>query len=554
MKRFLVVFFALIFSFCLQAQEYSWAYLTAKDSLFFPIFERQDSLLIYKGTNTTLQHLFKKYAIYEFKKTAKNVFKKDLKRTFFVVSNSDKLLDELLQIPNSPFIKGEIISEADKKIFEPNDYGITSTIGENIGLPLYLDYYDVLEVPKAWYYTTGRRETIIGISDGSVDTVDLDFKGKTKIIRKSHLAKGHGINVSATAAAQGDNGYGFVGICYDCSIYGTSYGYFKKLEPLVELSNLGASVINCSWGHTVPYETAQEAVYEITKNGTILVAIAHNQKWIKTKNKGQLFYYPASYDKVISVATVMHRYKKPLDNILLSKNKKYYAANIRGYLGRTLGFKDNDTLTEPFIYPVSIRTLNPAVDILGPGVGLVRYGEYVLHKKIDYSKFGATSGIAPLVTGTVGLMKSLQPCLTFDEVDAIIKVTSKNIDSIPANKPYYGYYGAGMLNTGKAVALVYKLATPKEVAYIENQHFTRWKFPLKAVSKKVIIQNQVFEDEAILDLTAKNQIVISKNTILKPSKTGKIALKIKPDLAIDCDLYLREGFPNNKYYFPKDKD
>jgi hypothetical protein len=552
MKRFVLIFYFLAFGFCLQAQEYSWAYLTAKDRLFTPKFERQDSLLVYKGTNNRLQQIFKKYHIYEFKKTAKNVFKKDLKRTFFVVSNSDNLLQDLLELPNSPFFKGSIIPETDKKIYEPNDYGITSTIGDNLGLPLYLDYYDVLEVPKAWYYTTGRRETILGISDGSVDTVDLDFKGKTKIIRKSHLANGHGINVSATAAAQGDNGHGFVGVCYDCSIYGTSYGYFKELEPLVELSNLGASVINCSWGHTVPYQSAQEAVNKITKNGTILVAIAHNQKWVKTKNKGQLFYYPASYDKVISVATVMHRYKNPLDNILLSKNNKYYAANIRGYLGRTAGFKDNDTLNEPYIYPISIRTLNPAVDILGPGVGLVRYGEYVLHKKIDYSQYGATSGIAPLVTGTVGLMKSLQPCLTFEEVDAILKITSKNIDSIAANKPYYGYYGAGMLNTGKAVALVYKLATPSEVAFIENQHFTRWTFPLQAVSKKVIIQNQVFEDKAMVDIVAKNQIVISKNTVLKPGKTGKINLKINPDLTRRCNLYLREGFPNNKYYYPKD--
>lgn len=220
-------------------------------------------------------------------------------------------------------------------------------------------------------------------------------------------------------------------------------------------------------------------------------------------------------------------------------------------MGRNLGFKNNDTLDQPFIYPVALRTLNPAVDILGPGVGLVRYGEYVLRNKINYSAYGATSGIAPLVTGTVGLMKSLQPCITVDEVDAIIKLTSMNIDAIEANKPYFGYYGAGMLQTGNAVELVYKLATPSETAYIQNQKFKRWVFPIKAVSEKVIIQNQVFEDDAVLTLTAKNQIIIRKNTVLKPNKTGKIQLKIDTDLQPSCELYLRDGFPNNKYYFPE---
>ncbi len=554
MKRLLSLLIFLTLTVSSIAQEYAWFYIKAKDTLTQLPFVKNDNQIHYTGTNTALQHVFEKYIIYEFKNTARDVKRNEYKRTYFVVSNSEQLLEELLSLENSPFVSGRRITEEEKKIYEPNDYGITSTIGDNIGEPVYLDYFDVLEVPKAWYYTTGNRSTIIGISDGSVDTTDLEFKGKTKVIRKSHLADGHGISVSATAAAQGDNGYGFTGICFNCSIYGTSYGSFRELKPLVELSNMGVSVINCSWGIARSYDTAQEVINKMAEKGTVIVAIAHNKKWVKTKNKGKLFYYPASYDKVISVATVMHRYKKPLDNILIQeKNGKYYAANIRGYLGRTLGFKNNDTLDNPFIYPISLRTLNPAVDILGPGVGLVRYGEFVLRDTINYSSYGATSGIAPLVTGTVGLMKSLKPCIAVDEVDAIIKLTATNIDDIEANKPYYGYYGAGMLNTGRAVELIYKLETPTEIAFIENQKFKRWNFPIKAYSKKVVIQNQIFEEDAVLNLTAKNQIIIGRNTILKPGYNGKIKLKIESSLQPSCSLHLRDGFPNNKYYYPNNE-
>ncbi len=548
----LLIYFIGLFSSAICAQEYSWFYLRAKDTLTEPQFKRVNEQLVYTGNDLKLKSIFDKYSIYEFKKTFRNAKKQNLKKTFFVVTNKDELLRELLSTDVNLFEFGEIIEEEDKKIFEPNDYGSTSTIGENVGWNAYLDYYDVMNVPKAWYYTTGSKNTIIGISDATIDTVSLEFKEKTKIFRNSTLSIGHGSSVAASAAGQGDNGFGFTGVCYDCSIYGTSYGRFQDFEQLIELSEAGADVINCSWGLTKYYQTAQDAIYEMVDNGTIIVAIAHNRKWIKTKDKGNLYFYPASYDKVISVATVMHRYENVLDNIKIEEDKGlYYAENIRGYLGRTMGFKDNDTLKEPFVYPVSIRTLNPAVDILGPGVGLVQYGRYVVDGEYGYSTYGATSGIAPLVSGTVGLMKSLQPCLTFDEVDAILKLTSMYIGDIKANKPWEGYYGAGMLNTGDAVELVYKLMTDNETAYIQNQHFNRWVFPLKSFGEKVVIKNQTFTDESKLFITAKNSIVIGENTVLKPNSEGSIHLKVDPTLEKQCDLVLREGFPNNKYYYPE---
>ena len=547
---FILVFFITSFS-SIISQEYSWFYLRSKDTLFEPEFERVDNQLIYIGNDIKLKSILKEHVIYEFKKTFKKAKKENLKKTFFVISDKKELLSELLKTTSHLFEFGEIIKEEDKKIFEPNDYGNTSTIGENIAWQANLDYYDEMDVPKAWYYTTGSRDITIGISDGSIDTTNTEFKNKTKIFHKSNLAKGHGYSVAATAAGQGNNGFGFTGVCYDCSIYGSSYGKTRTLSNLMEMSKAGADVINCSWGMTKYYQTAQDAIYEMVDNGTIIVAIAHNQKWAKTKNKGELRYYPASYDKVISVATVMHRYESVLDNIKQEENGKYYAENIRGYLGRTLGFKDNDTLSEPFIYPISIRTLNPDVDILGPGVGLVRYGEYEVNKKIGYSTFGATSGIAPLVSGTVGLMLSLQPCLTFDEVDAILKITATNIDNIKANKPYEGFYGAGMLNTGSAVKMVYDLYSENETAIIENQNFSRWDFKLTAYSKEVLIQNQKFTDDATLNLIAKNRIVIGENTVLKPNTNGSVILKIDSTLEKQCELKLREGFPNTKYYQPK---
>ena len=188
-------------------------------------------------------------------------------------------MEDLLINASENFDFGEIIHETDKKIFEPNDYGLTSTIATNKGLAINLDYYDFVGAPQALYYTTGSKDIIIGLSDGQVEITDNDFSGKTTVIKKSSKAKGHGSGVAYIAAGQGNNAYGTTGICYDCSIYTTHYYDTKNLKQLLELSSMGVKVINCSWALTSYYQTAQNAIDEMFENGTILVAAAGNQDW-----------------------------------------------------------------------------------------------------------------------------------------------------------------------------------------------------------------------------------------------------------------------------------
>ncbi len=532
------------------SQEYSWFYLRAKDTVFQPVFKKVDNLLVYKGEDEVLKSVLNSYSIFEFKKTFRKASKKNLKKTFFVISDSNKLLKELLSKTSHLFEFGELIQEEDKKIFEPNDYGLTSTIGYNLGLPANLDYLDYLGLPEAWFYTTGSKDIIIGISDAAVDKTNLDFIEKTKTIRKSSYSKGHGSGVASIAAGQGDNEYGVPGICYDCTINTTTYGDFKNLDQLLELSRAGVKVINCSWVGSKFYQTAQDAIDEMFNNGTIIVAAAGNTDWSKTK--GKRLTYPASYNHVISISSVMHRYESVYDNILISDKGNPYGDNIKGFVGRTVGFKDHDTTKTYKIYQQSVRNLNSEIDLLGPSVGLMRYSKFISDSIIEYTEMSPTSPVAPLITGSIGLMLSLYPCLSVDEVESILKFTSINIDHIEVNKPYFGNYGAGVLQTGKAVKMVYDMFSENETTIIENQNFSRWDFKLTAFSKEVLIQNQKFTSESTLNLTAKNRIVIGENTVLRPNAKGKIILKIDPALEKQCELQLREGFPNNKYYYPKE--
>ena len=127
------------------SQNESWFYIRAKTELFTPKFERINDLLVYRGADQNLKNILSSYSISEFKKTYKNANKNSLKRTFFVVVNDEQLLNDLLLNSSEYFDFGEIIKDEDKKIFEPNDYGLTSTISENKGLEVNLDYFDFLD-------------------------------------------------------------------------------------------------------------------------------------------------------------------------------------------------------------------------------------------------------------------------------------------------------------------------------------------------------------------------------------------------------------------------
>ena len=433
--RCLFLIFAFVFQYGMAQDTNAWFYLRANETSFEPSFNNQKDELIYVGDDEILKGILNKHTVLAFKKTFRNARKENLKKTFFVISKNASLLEDLVQGAPHLFSAGELIAAEDKKIFEPNDYGLTSTIGDNLGAQVNLDYLDYIGMPEAWYYTTGHRDVIVGISDGEIDSLDIEFRGKTDVLRKAPLAKGHGLSVAATAAGQGDNGYGAPGVCYDCSVKGTSYNNPKALTQLLELSAAGAKVINCSWGGTTYYQTAQDAINEMFANGTVLVAIGHNRSFSETK--GKVPFYPAAYDNVIAISSGMHRHEKYGDHILKQK-ELYYAENIRGYVGRTAGFRDNDTTVTPYIYQQSVRNLFPEIDILGPAVGIFRYGELKLHDKLDVSEGSQTSGVAPLISGSIGLMFSLAPCLPVDEVESILKIASTNIDDLEVNKPYSG--------------------------------------------------------------------------------------------------------------------
>ena len=156
-------------------------------------------------------------------------------------------------------------------------------------------------------------------------------------------------------------------------------------------------MINCSWGSTKYYETAQEAINELRDNGTVIVSVPHNEAFSKTK--GQKPRYPGAYEHVINVGSIQHRYNTPQDNLHISDKGKYYAASIKYHLARTGGFSNDDPENGTYnLYTSSSNNLDATVDIVAPGNFIFRYSEFVKDGSIVHNPYAATSPAAPLVT------------------------------------------------------------------------------------------------------------------------------------------------------------
>lgn len=419
----------------------------------------------------------------------------------------------------------------------PNDFSFLMNKAGDTVAPLDLGYLNFLGVPEAWKYTTGHRDVIIGLSDGAVDTTLIDFRGKTRILKTAPIASGHGLSVGAIAAAQGDNNFGIPGVCYDCGLLTTNYGN-PNLEMLLELGQNGAKVINASWVTSQKTARAQEVIDELLAMGTVVVAGAGNENW--KKNKGKTLYYPASLDKVISVSSVMYLHQDPKEGLSFEADGRPYVENVRGFVGRTAGFDGFDTSAPLRIYPESVATLNTEVDLLAPTVGLFRYNKWILDNEVVKSTYQGTSAATPFVTGTIGLMNALCPCLPAVEIESMLKLTALNIDHIEANKPYRGHYGAGILQTGKAVELVGGLYDPQATVTLSEQQFDRWHFQLTSYADSVVFSDIIFRGAASLDLSSSGSIVLGPGTELSPKGSGDgMHLWIDSNRAPPCALRLK---------------
>ncbi|NJL14570.1 MAG: S8 family serine peptidase [Microscillaceae bacterium] len=291
----------------------------------------------------------------------------------------------------------------------------------------HLDYIQAFE---AWEIETGDPAVFMAITDDgcNVNHPDLSANVRFPVIvngpedLNNDLAGdfsdefgdedadvsggGHGNVVALCAAAVPNNNNGTAGVGFhtpflpvkvaaDDNLGSIVMGYEGILYAAVQ----GAKVINMSWGRTGSPSFFEQDIIDIAylDYDAVLVAAAGNSNL-------EEFYYPASYEHVLSVAAT----------------------------------KIGDAKAD-------FSTYNKKVDLSAPGQGVV----------VDSGNLAGANGTsfaAPLVAGAAALLRAHYPDWNAEQVMIRLQTTTDPVYQLEANAPFLYRLGTGRLNVFKALS------------------------------------------------------------------------------------------------------
>jgi subtilisin family serine protease len=296
-----------------------------------------------------------------------------------------------------------------------------------------------IQAPEAWDVQKGDSTVVIAIVDNGVDYkhedltanvwtnepeasgvtgVDDDGNGFVDDIHGWDFGNDdadpiglpttfHGTHCAGIASAVTNNQIGIAGSGWNCefmpvkvSADDTPDDMPMGFEGITYAADNGADVISCSWGFYGYSRWEQECVNYAYRKGAVIICCAQN-----LDAEGAT--YPASYQNVISVAAV----------------------------------KSDDT-------KANYSNYGPWIDICAPG-GDEKAGILSTMPNNEYASFSGTSMATPIVAGVCGLVKSLHPDWSTDQVIRQVLLTADNIDAL--NPQYSGKLGHGRLNALQAL-------------------------------------------------------------------------------------------------------
>ncbi len=281
---------------------------------------------------------------------------------------------------------------------------------------------------NAWDMTTGSPSVTVAVLDSGIarDVPDLTNKIVAPVDVSTSTPNtvwpawkdimGHGTEVASVVAAQTDNDVGIAGAGWNVTVMpvhlsdGPTFAIDAEIRGIVYAVDHGADIINISAGSLYGNDAEAEAInYALTHNVVVVAAAGNGGRDAYPNDQVQ---YPAAYPGVIAV-------------------------------GATAG----PPLYGDLIADWSSR--GPALTLVAPGTNIIGYTADTAGWRLTSGLMG-TSFAAPLVSGAVGLMKSVDPGLTPAEAKSALISTAGDLGA-PGFDQTFGW---GMLDAARAVQAV----------------------------------------------------------------------------------------------------
>ena len=271
-------------------------------------------------------------------------------------------------------------------------------------------YYNIIKAPQAWDITRGSQQVVVAIVDNGFNIKHPELKDKVVMPynvwthSKDVFAQSvdHGTHVAGTALASMNNGEGIAGIAPECKFMpiqiADASGVMTTtsvLDGILYALYQGADVINCSLGtdfgglNSLPEAAQQELIQSRFKE--------EERLWneimrIADKHKSTIV-VAAGNDNILAGIEPLQRPKNIITVSAVDKNNQQFTKSKFSNYG-------------------SYSTIS------APGVGI-----YSSVGKNDYSKMDGTSMAAPIVTGGIALMKSINSALTNEQIICVLQST-----------------------------------------------------------------------------------------------------------------------------------
>ena len=328
-------------------------------------------------------------------------FDRDVKSLLVQIPENER--DEIRRTINSRIPNHQFIV-FDEEIYELNGH-ISTTSASSPGWHL-----SAVKVKEGWKITKGSPTVTVAVVDDGIDASHPMFKDRIVNAynvytqdRKLSRGEGHGTHTAGLAVGSLDyQNQGAAGIAPDCMIMPVQV-IDNNMCPLSALVSgvmysvhKGADVVNISIGPSfqglnhLPIELQNQIAQTQFKN----VEILWNRVCKIAANKNTILVFAAGNDDILSSI--------PPEN--------------RSTVAITVGAVDQK------LYPTDFTNYGPCTDISAPGKEI--YSSFPIK---DFRSCDGTSMAAPIVSGTVALMKSLKKDLSVEQARNVLYKTGCDV-------------------------------------------------------------------------------------------------------------------------------
>lgn len=478
-------------------------YIQMEDIEIIPdiVKDEKSGILTIKAKNTELDNLYKPYKITKFEKAFPTTVTPSLKNVYHIKCDDKKLGEELKEKYPSKIPRLEYLDEP-MLTYEPNDYGLA--LGQtNLNL---------INAKEAWDIILGLPKIDVAISDTYFDLNHEDinmtlFSGSNS---PNVSFAYHGTSVAGCVGTVTDNNIGLASVAFDADLVVTTI--WANDNEVLLLAQAGYRVINCSWINRCSYSSIQEELYNEIRDdwNAIVVFGAGNAGSAHCGNNNPS--YPASYDANIAVTSVGHIHDVGTTQTPINNNWKDVHEEVIG-----------DSLTA--------HKHHPTIDICAPGYNVSTTditGSGGLNAG-NYAKAWGTSFAAPQVSGALGLIISVNPCLSADEaVNILLNNADDSIYNITENQQYIGRLGSGRLDIFASVNAAAESAT----TYLEDLTFTGNQ-NIETNYAIRVVDNVTIGSGASIDFLTRKEVTIDKN--FEVVSGAELTIDVNINNTIECN-------------------